>query len=88
MQDTAGEVRTNSWATYSSGPHHSDEQRQVVQLESKYNSSVAIQDVALKSYRERWTIETGSERGSGRSVLAVRHDDDDGDDSSAEVQLV
>ena len=42
-----------------------------------YNSSVPIQDVALKTYRERWTIETGGKRGSGRSVLAARHDDDD-----------
>ena len=36
-----------------------------------------IQDVALKTYQERWTIETGGERGSGRSVLAAQHDDDD-----------
>ena len=48
-----------------------DEQRQVDQLEPKYKSSVLIQDIALK------TIETGGERGSRRSVLAVRHDDDD-----------
>ncbi len=57
-----------------------DEQRQDDQLEPIYNSSVPIQDVALKTYRERWTIETGGERGSGRSVLAVRHDDEDDDD--------
>ena len=50
------------------------------QLESIYNSSVPIQDVALKTYRERWTIETGGERGSGISVLAVWHNDDDDDD--------
>ena len=48
-----------------------DEQRQDNQLEPIYNSSVPIQDVALK------TIETGGGRGSGRSVLAVQHDDDD-----------
>ena len=29
------------------------------------------QDVALKTYREQWTIETGGGRGSGRFVLAV-----------------
>ena len=51
-----------------------DEQRQDDQLEHIYNSSVPIQDVA---YRERWTIETGGEKGSVRSVLAARHDDDD-----------
>ena len=27
--------------------------------------------------RERWTIGTGGERGSGRSMLTARHDDDD-----------
>ena len=54
-----------------------DEQRQDDQLEPVYNISVPIQDVALKTSRER---QTGGERGSGRSVLAVRHDDDDDDD--------
>ena len=33
--------------------------------------SVLIQDIALKTYQEWWTIVTGDERGSGRSVLAV-----------------
>ena len=27
----------------------------------------------------RWTIETSGERGSGKSVLVARHDDDDED---------
>ncbi len=53
-----------------------DEQRQDDQLEPIYNSSVLIQDVALKTYRERWTIEKGGGRGSGRSVLVAQHDDD------------
>ena len=44
---------------------------------STYNSSVPIQDVDLKTYRKRWTIEKGGGRGSGRSVLMARHDDDD-----------
>ena len=39
-----------------------------------------IQDVALKTYRKRWTIEKGGGRGPGRSVLMVRHDDDDDDE--------
>ena len=43
-----------------------------------YNSSVPIQDVSLKTYRERWTIEKGGGIGSGRSVLMVWHDGDDG----------
>ena len=41
-----------------------------------YNSSVPIQDVVLKTSREQWTIETGGERGSGKSVLATWHDDE------------
>ena len=57
-----------------------NKQRQEDQLKHTYNSSVPIQDIALKTCREQWTIETGVERGSGRSVLAVQHYDDDDDD--------
>ena len=46
-------------------------------LEPIYNSSVPIQNVALKTCQEQWTIETGDKRGSGRSVLVGQHDDDD-----------
>ena len=69
MWDTAGEVRTNSLVTYSRGPLHIDKQRQDDQIEPIYNSSVLIQDRALKTSRGQWTIETGGERESGRSVL-------------------
>ena len=54
-----------------------DKQKQDDQLEPIYISSVPIQDIAKKICLERWTIETGSERGSGRSVIAACHDDDD-----------
>ena len=54
-----------------------DEQRQDDQQEPMYNSSVPIQDVALKTYWERWTIETGGKGGSGRSMLVAQHDNDD-----------
>ena len=54
-----------------------DEQRQDDQLERIYNSYVLVQGIALKTSREQWTIETGGERGSGRSVLAARYDNDD-----------
>ena len=54
-----------------------NEERQDDQLEHLYNSSVLIQDVTLKTFRERWTIETSGERGSGRSILAAQHDDED-----------
>ena len=52
-----------------------DEQRQDNQLEPTYNSSELIQDVALKTYWKRRTIEKGGGRRSGRSVLMVQHDD-------------
>ena len=54
-----------------------DEQRQDDQLESIYNNSVPIQDVALKTNLGRWTIETGGGRGLGRSTLVAWHDDDE-----------
>ena len=56
-----------------------EEQRQDDQLEPTYNSSVSIQDVTLKIYRKRWTIEKGGGDGLGISVLMARHDDDDDD---------
>ena len=61
MQDTAREVGTNSLVTYSCGPLHMDEERQDDQLEPIYNSSVPIQDIALKTSREQGTKETGGE---------------------------
>ena len=53
-----------------------DEQRQDDSLEPTYNSSMPIQDVAFKTYQKRWTIEKGDGRGSGRSILMARHDDE------------
>ena len=73
--DTAGEVGTNSQVTYSGGPFRMDKQRQDDHLEPTYNSSVPIHKLALKTYWKWWTIEKGGRRGSGRSVLMVRHDD-------------
>ena len=67
-------------------PFHMDEQRQDDQLEPTNNSSVLIQDVALKTYRKRWTIEKGGGKGSGRYMLMARHDDDDDDDDSFNVK--
>ena len=64
---------------YCCGPLHMDKQRQDDQLEPIFNSSVPIQNIALKTSQDRWTMETGGERGSGRSVFAVRHYDDDDD---------
>ena len=73
MQDTAGEIRKNSKATYSRGPLHTDEQRQNDLQEPTYNSSVSIQDITWKTRRDRWTIGTGSEKGSGRSGVLHIH---------------
>ena len=39
-----------------------------------------IQDVTWKTCRVRCTIETNGERGSGKTVLAARHDDDEEED--------
>ena len=57
-----------------------DEQRQDVQLEPTYSSSVLIQDVALRICQKRWTVGRCGERGSGLSMLIAQHDDDDDDD--------
>ena len=62
---------------YSCGLLHTDEKRLEDQPEPINNNSILIQDLAWKTCRERWMIETNGERGSGKSVLAVRHDDDD-----------
>ena len=45
-----------------------------------YNSSVPIQDEALMTSLKQWTIETGSERGSWRSVPVAQHNVDHVDD--------
>ena len=76
-QDTTGEVEMSSWMMYSCGPLHMDKQRQDVQFEPTYSSSVLIRNVALRISRKQWTIGMGGKRRSGISVLIVRHDDDD-----------
>ena len=57
-----------------------DQQRQDDHTEPSYNISVPIQDIALNTNQERWTIEKRGGKGSGRFVLAAWHDDDDDDD--------
>ena len=54
-------------------------QKQDDQLELTYSKYVRTQDVILKTSRRRWTIGRSGERWSGISVLAARHDDEDGD---------
>ena len=61
---------------YSCGPLHMDKQRQDIQLEPTYSSSVPIRDVALRIYQKQWTIGWSGKRGSGMSMLIARHDDD------------
>ena len=62
---------------YSYGPPHMAKQKQDGQLEHTYSSYVRIRDVALKTCQRRWMIGRSGERGSGISVLAAGHDDDD-----------
>ena len=62
---------------YSYGPPHVAKQKQDDQLENTYSSSVRIRHVALKTCHKRWMIGRSGERGSGISMLAARHDDDD-----------
>ena len=79
MVDTAGEVRTNSWATFLYEPLPTHVQVLDGRQELIYN--LRTQDVVKKIYRERWMIGTNDLRESGKSVLAARHDDDDDDES-------
>ena len=54
------------------------------QLELFYHSSVQTQDVAWKTCRKRWMMDTNTEiererereREFGKSVVVARHDDD------------
>ena len=78
MRDTAGEVRVNLYLMYTCGPFNMDEQRMDHQQERTNNSSLA-----WRTSRERWTIGTDGERGSGKSVLAAWRDDGADDDESS-----
>ena len=62
---------------YSCEPLLIDKQRQEDLLESIYDSFMLIQDITWKTSWEQGTIETGGEKGSGRSMLAAQHDNDD-----------
>ena len=77
MQDTAGEAGTSSKVMYSYGSPHMAKQKQDDQLEHTYSSYVRIWDVALKTCQRRWTIGRSGEKGSGISMQAAQHDDDD-----------
>ena len=51
---------------YSCGPSHIDDQNEPI-----YNSSVLIQDVALKTSWEQWTIEMGDESFFQAAVVLI-----------------
>ena len=72
MEDTAGESRTNSLATFY-WPLQTNTQVLDEQLEHIYDSYVRIQDVA----RKRWMIETDGKKELGKSKGSARDDDDD-----------
>ena len=63
-RDTAGEVGSSSQVMYSCGPLHMYEQRQDVQFEPTYSSSLPIRDVALRICQKQWTIGRCGERGA------------------------
>ena len=75
-QETAGGAGTIS-LMYTYGPPHMAELKQDNQLEHTYSSCVRIRDVAQMFCQRRWTIGKSGKRGSGISVLAARHEDDD-----------
>ena len=52
-------------------------EKQDDQLEHSYSSYVMIRDVIPKTSRRRWMIGRHGEGGSGISVLAALHDDDE-----------
>ena len=79
MRDTVGEVRMNSYLTFSKGPLHTEEQVLDDQLEFIYYSSIQTQNVVCKTYREQWTIKTNGKRELEKSVQEARHDEDDDD---------
>ena len=56
MQDTAGEIGTNSLVMYSFGPLHMAEQKLGDQLEPTYSSYVRIRGVARSTCRKGWTV--------------------------------
>ena len=56
---------------------HMAQQKQDDQPELTYSSYVRTRDVTQKTCRRRWMIGRSGERGSGISVRAARHDDDD-----------
>ena len=60
----------------SDGPTQMEVQKQNDQHELTYSNYVRTQDVTLKTCWRRWMIGRNGERGSGISVLAARHDDD------------
>ena len=87
MRDTSGEVKTNSYTTFSCEPLHTNVQVFDDQLELIYNSSVRTLGVVWNTYRKRWMIETNGEREPGKFMLAARHDDDDNDLPKPSIQV-
>ena len=63
----------------SCGPPHMANQKQDDQLEHTYSNYVMVRDGTLRTCQRQWMIGRRGERGSGISVLATRHDDDDDD---------
>ena len=67
---------------------HMAGQKQDDKLEHTFSSYVRIRDVAPMTCQRRWTIGRSEERGSGISVLAARHDDDDEFDINSWIKYI
>ena len=72
---------------YTCGPLLMDEQR-LDQLEPLYNCSVPTQDVAWRTWQERWMIETSGERESWKHAPTAQHDDDNPSQKAVNINRV
>ena len=77
MRDTVGEVRMNSLVTFFDELLYMGMPGFAEQVELFYVNSLRTQDVVWKTNRERRTLGMNGERKLGKSVLAVRLDQDD-----------
>ena len=74
LQDTAGEVRTNSCDVLLWTPSHG---RASVGRPARTYQQHLCTDTGCWLEDRQWTIETNDERESGKSMLVARDDDDD-----------
>ena len=82
MPDTAGKKgRAHKWCTPMDS-HIWPSKSRTTSSNKTYSRYVRIRDVELMTWQRLWTIGRSGERGSGISVLAARHDDDEKEEMS------